>query len=148
VIGRKEGMTKPKIGGIYVRGLTPESHGNSTGMGNADVMPRRLLNEIDLHSTYMNVYTAKTLRGAKMPMLVEHDLQALQVVTSMRAEMDPRTARMAWIKNTSKLTELWISAPLLAETEANVRLEVLSGPHPFRFDPQGAILEPATGASH
>ena len=39
-------MTAPKIGGIYVRGITEESHGNATGMGNADVMPRRLLNEI------------------------------------------------------------------------------------------------------
>lgn len=148
VIGRKEGMTAPRIGGIYVRGITPESHGNATGMGNADVMPRRLLNEIDLHSTYMNVYTAKVLRGAKMPMLVEHDLQALQVVTSMRAELDPGTARIAWIRNTSKLTEFWVSAALLKETHASDRLEVLSGPHPFRFDPQGAILEPEAGVTH
>ncbi len=148
VIGRKEGMTRPRIGGIYVRGLTPESHGNATGMGNADVMPRRLLPEIDLHSTYMNVYTAKVLRGAKMPLLVEHDLQALQVVASVRAEADPQTARIAWIRNTSKLTEFWISAALLEESRANNRLEVLSGPHPFQFDPQGALVEPAAEARH
>jgi hypothetical protein len=142
VIGRKEGMTQPRIGGIYVRGLTPESHGNATGIGNADVMPRRLLGEIDLHSTYMNVYTAKVLRGAKMPLLVEHDLQALQVVASLRAEADPATARIAWIRNTSKLTDLWISAPLLAESQANARLAVTAGPFPFRFDTEGSIIEP------
>jgi hypothetical protein len=111
-------------------------------------MPRRLLPEIDLHSTYMNVYTAKVLRGAKMPLLVEHDLQALQVVASVRAEADPQTARIAWIRNTSKLTEFWISAALLEESRANNRLEVLSGPHPFQFDPQGALVEPAAEARH
>jgi hypothetical protein len=82
------------------------------------------------------------LRGAKMPLLVEHDLQALQVVASLRAEADPATARIAWIRNTSKLTDLWISAPLLAESQANARLAVTAGPFPFRFDTEGSIIEP------
>ncbi|NIP73766.1 MAG: DUF362 domain-containing protein, partial [Gammaproteobacteria bacterium] len=77
VIGKKPGMTTPRIGAIYVRGLTEETHGNAVGIGMADVMPRRLLDEIDLNATYMNVFTAKRLQGGKIPLLAENELQAL-----------------------------------------------------------------------
>ena len=43
VIGKKPGMTEPRIGAIYVRGLTEATHGNAVGMGLADLMPRSLL---------------------------------------------------------------------------------------------------------
>ena len=89
VIGTKPGLERPRIGAIYVRSLTPETHGNATGIGQADVMPRHLLEEIDLHSTYMNTFTAKRLTGSKMPLMAENDLQAMQVCLTVRAEEDP-----------------------------------------------------------
>ena len=140
VIGVKPGLERPRIGTIYVRALTPETHGNATGIGNADVIPRRLLEEVDLHATYMNAFTGKRLIGAKMPLMTENDLQALQVCLSVRAEEDPGTARVVRIRNTNRLTEFAASAALREEIEADDRLEILNDPEPLHFDGRGDFV--------
>ena len=145
VIGTKPGLGRPVIGTIFVRGLTPETHGNAVGVGQADVILRSTFEEIDFHSTYMNAFTAKRLLGAKMPLIVESELQAMQVCLTVRAEEDPATARVVWIENTSKLTEFWASAAMLAETEQNGSLEVLSAPIPVLFDGGNGLVKPQAG---
>ena len=142
VIGKKDGLTKPRIGAIYVRGLTEGTHGNAVGLGNADVMPRALLPHVDLNSTYMNAFTAKRLAICKVPMLVENELQALQVLLNFRAEEDPASLRLAWIRNTSMLDELWASEALLDEARGNPNIEVLSEPAPIGFDEAFALTAP------
>ena len=142
VIGKKAGMTSPRIGAIYVRGLTEGTHGNAVGLGNADIMPRALLQHVDLNSTYMNAFTAKRLSICKVPMLVENELQALQVLLNFRAEADPGSLRLAWIRNTSMLDELWASEALLDEARANPNIEVLSEPAPIGFDNTLALTAP------
>jgi hypothetical protein len=145
VIGKKPGMETPRIGAIYVRGLTEATHGNAVGIGNADLMPRRLLDEIDLNSTYMNVFTAKALRGGKIPLLAEDELQAMQILLNFRQEQDVDSVRLAWIRNTSKLDELWVSRALLAEAKAHPRLEVLSEPMPIAYDAERNLIPPQRG---
>ena len=142
VIGKKEGLTKPRIGAIYVRGLTEGTHGNAVGLGNADIMPRSLLGHVDLNSTYMNAFTAKRLAICKVPMLVENELQALQVLLNFRAEEDPASLRLAWIRNTSVLNEMWASEALLDEARADSSIEVLSRPEPVAFDEALALTPP------
>jgi hypothetical protein len=142
VIGKKPGLDTPRIGAIYVRGLTGETHGNAVGIGNADVMPRRLLDQIDLNATYMNVFTAKRLQGGKIPLLAENELQAMQVLLNFRQHNDPGSARMVWIRNTSKLDELWASEALLEEARANDRLEILTPPLPLSFDGELNLVAP------
>jgi hypothetical protein len=142
VIGKKPGLETPRIGAIYVRGLTGETHGNAVGIGNADVMPRRLLDQIDLNSTYMNVFTAKRLQGGKIPLLAENELQAMQILLNFRQEHDPASARMVWIKNTSKLDELWASAALLEEARGNDRLEILTPPLAVSYDGDFNLIAP------
>ena len=142
VIGKKDGMTSPRIGAIYVRGLTEDTHGNAVGLGNADIMPRSLLPHVDLNSTYMNAFTAKRLSVCKVPMLVENELQALQVLLNFRAEEDPASLRLAWIRNTSMLDEMWASEALLGEARAASNIEVLSAPAPIRLDDGLALAAP------
>lgn len=142
VIGKKDGLTRPQIGAIYVRGLTEGTHGNAVGLGNADIMPRSLLPHVDLNSTYMNAFTAKRLSICKVPMLVENELQALQVLLNFRAEEDPASLRLAWIRNTSMLDELWASQALLDEARAHPSLEVLSEPAPIRLDDALTLVAP------
>ncbi|NKC14050.1 MAG: hypothetical protein GKR94_18250 [Gammaproteobacteria bacterium] len=142
VIGRKPGLTAPRIQCIYVRDLTEQTHGNATGLGNADLMPRAVLPKVDLNSTYMNAYTAKRLSVGKIPMLVESELQAMQIFSGFRAEEDPASLRLLWITNTSKLTEMWASSALLDEAEANERIEVLSAPMPIGFDGELNMVTP------
>ncbi|MXX22468.1 MAG: DUF2088 domain-containing protein [Rhodospirillales bacterium] len=142
VIGKKDGMTSPRIGAIYVRGLTEDTHGNAVGLGNADIMPRSLLPHVDLNSTYMNAFTAKRLSVCKVPMLVENELQALQVLLNFRAEEDPASLRLAWIRNTSMLDEMWASEALLGEARAASNIEVLSAPAPIRLDDALTLAAP------
>ena len=142
VIGKKAGMTRPRIGAIYVRGLTEGTHGNAVGLGNADIMPRALLGHIDLNATYMNAFTAKRLSICKVPMLVENELQAMQILLNFRAEEDPASLRLAWIRNTSMLNELWASEALLDEARADPNIEVLSEPAPIAFDDALALVAP------
>ena len=139
VIGTKPGLARPRIGAIYVRGLTPETHGNATGIGQADVMPRRLLEEIDLHSTYMNTFTAKRLLGSKMPLMAENDLQALQVCLTVRADEDPATARVVRIRNTNLLAEFEASPALREEIAGRPSLEIVEETKPLRFDQRGDL---------
>ena len=98
------------------------------------------MDEIDLHSTYMNAFTAKRLGGAKMPMMVESDLQAMQVCLTVRADEDPSTARVVRIENTSKLEELWASVGLRDAIEAHPRLEILGDPVQLSVDASGSFL--------
>jgi hypothetical protein len=134
VIGKKPGLERPRIGAIYVRGLTEQTHGNATGIGYADLFPRKVFDQVDLNSTYMNAFTAKRPLVGKIPMLMESELQAMQVLLNFRADEAPSSLRLAWIRNTSKLDELWVSSALLDEVRANPRLEILGEPVPITFD--------------
>ncbi len=145
VIGKKPGATKPRIGAIYLRSLTESTHGNATGIGNADIMPRGVFDTIDLNATYMNAYTAKRLSACKIPLLTETELQAMQVMLSFRQEEDPASLRLAWIQNTSKLDEMWASASLLEEASANANIEILSDPAPLAFESGAGLLAPLLG---
>ena len=90
----------------------------------------------------MNALTAKRLAICKVPMLVENELQALQVLLNFREEEDPASLRLAWIRNTSMLDELWASEALLNEARADPGIEVLSEPAPIGFDDALALTAP------
>ena len=90
----------------------------------------------------MNAFTAKRLSICKVPMLVENELQALQVLLNFRAEEDSASLRLAWIRNTSMLDEMWASEALLDEARADPNVEVLSEPAPMGFDDALALTAP------
>jgi hypothetical protein len=142
VIGRKDGVAKPRIGAIYVRGLTEETHGNAHGIGMADVIPRRLLPYFDLNAMYMNAYTSRRVAQSKIPLLTETDLQALQVCMGFREDERPERARLVWIRDTSRLEELLVSQALLPEVEATPSLERLPGEVPMEFDEEDHLSSP------
>lgn len=142
VIGKKAGLERPRIGCIYVRGLTEPTHGNAIGIGHADLMPRALLEHIDLNKTYMNSLTAKNLAVGKIPLCVDNELQAMQIMLNFRQDTDPASLRLAWIRNTLKLDELWASQALLDEARSDPNLEVIAEPVPLRFDDALGFVEP------
>lgn len=142
VIGKKAGLSKPNIRAIYVRGLTDETHGNATGIGFADLMPRDLANRIDLNATYMNTLTAKRLQLAKLPMMVENELQAMQVLLNFRQQEDPQSLRLAWINSTAQLGEMWVSTALADEVTANNQLEEIAPARQMTFNEQLTFVTP------
>lgn len=131
---------EPKTLKIVVRDLTEETHGNATGIGMADVTTRRLVDQINFQYTYANVITSTELAGAKVPLTVDNDRQALVVALVTVNGVEPTEAKVVHIKNTLELSEIWISEALLPEAQAQENIEILSEPVPFAFDKEDNLL--------
>jgi hypothetical protein len=142
VIGRpfvQKVPDSPQIRRIFVGSLTPESQGNASGIGMADLTTRRLVSQIDTQATYINAITSGVPEGAKIPMAFETDREAIRVALGMIGLTPPEAGRVVRIKNTLHLTELDVSEILLPEVKAHDRLTVVTDPAPLAFDATGNL---------
>jgi hypothetical protein len=130
---------------IVVLGLTPETHGNATGVGGADIITMRLFREIDVPSTYANIITSMNLDGGAIPMVMNNDREAIQLAVKTVVRVKPQDCRMVRIRNTLELAQIQVSEPLLAEVRARPdRFQIASPPAPFAFDAEGRLASPAS----
>ncbi len=141
VIGRlfmeaEPDFEEPKITRICVLDLAPESHGNATGIGLADLTTDRLLSQIDAHPTRLNQLTACSLLRSKLPFGFPTDRDCIQTGLATCWQPDLAKVRMAIIPNTLELADLWVSPPLA--NEANHRKDIAttaeSRPLPFTIN--------------
>lgn len=130
----------PSVGRMAFLGLTEETGGNATGLGAADVVTERLAGSMERSSTYMNALTSTTPSAAKTPMVMPTDRMAIAAAITMCAGIDPSRVRLARIKNTLNLRQLWVSEALLGEVEKDEDLRVVEKPKPMRFDEDDALL--------
>jgi hypothetical protein len=79
----------PFIRRILVRDLTPETHGNATGIGLLIVTTTRLVRAIDLRATYINSLTSLALNCAKIPIHFDTDREAIDRTLASLAQPDP-----------------------------------------------------------
>lgn len=133
-------LTEPEVMRIFVRDLTPQAKGNATGIGLADFTTKRLVQKIDMVPTMINCITGGAPEYARIPLSYEQDREALQTAYDTSGVLDPMQLRLAWIKNTLELETLWASAPMLAEVQADPRLEVVSELREMPFDAQGNLV--------
>jgi len=132
------GQSAPFIDRIAVRDLTKKTKHNAAGIGNADVITRRLFDQIDLPATYVNVITSHDARGGMLPPAMPGDLAAFRyAIESLADRGDPRDLRIMWIKSTSALREFYISPPLYAEAAAHRALELSANEAEACFDADG-----------
>ena len=109
-------------------------------MGLVDIVLRRLADKIDFEQTYMNCVTAKTPQGARMPLAAANDRQALSIALACCLNLEPARARIARIRDTKHLEQLWASEPLLPELLATGRVEQLTELEPITFDHDGMLV--------
>jgi hypothetical protein len=126
---------------LYVRGLTPESHGNAVGMGLADVVSSRLVGSVDTRSTYMNSLSAMTPAMARAPMHFETDALCLEAAFRL-AGVTAESARLVRIRNTLALDRFVASAACAPAIEERDDLRVVVPPREWRLDASGD-LDPA-----
>jgi hypothetical protein len=124
----------PFIRRIFVRGLTPGTHGNAIGIGMADATTTRLVREMDLRITSINCLTALTPQGAKIPIAFDTDREAVERMLASLPLSDPLAAKIVRIADTLSLAEMEVSEPLWAEVRTRPDLESLSEPHALTFD--------------
>jgi Lactate racemase N-terminal domain len=119
----------PSIAAISVHRLSVASHGNASGLGLADVIPARLLEQIDLRASYVNALTsgAGGARRSRLPMVLEDDEAAVIGAVTMSGRRDWADLRLARIRDTLSPNELMVTPALLEEVEDRVDLEI-TGP--------------------
>jgi hypothetical protein len=143
------GERTPNFERIAVLDITEESGGNGLGVGIADFTTRRLYDKLDLAKMYMNGLTANALEAIKIPIVLESDRQAMEV--ALHAVGHAADARVAVVRSTLELDELWVSEALGAEVAASLRLEVLGPSDELPFDAHGrlsVVAEPRVMAAH
>ncbi|RJT06148.1 DUF362 domain-containing protein [Halococcus sp. IIIV-5B] len=123
----------PNITRIYVRSITPASHGNGLGIGLADFAHRDAVAALDLDDLYTNIATSGEPSRARLPFVVPDDLTALTLACSTTGVADPTDLRVARIENTMEPDTLVVSEPLANELAERERLSV--GPlEPLTFE--------------
>jgi hypothetical protein len=132
---------KPRAQRAIVRGLTRDTDGNATGIGMFDFTLRRLVEAMDPIPTYMNMITAKSPQGAKVPITVETDRQALQLAIASALKVQEGDARIMRIRSTKYLETLWVSENLLPEIATFGGIDTLGNPADITFDADGMFVE-------
>jgi hypothetical protein len=136
----REGRPAPFIRRIFVRDLTPETHGNAIGIGNADETTTRLVRAMDHRSTGINALTALTPQGAKIPIHFDTDREALELTLASLALDDPRAARVVRIADTLSLADLEVSEALSEEVRDLPDLTPTGDPREMPFDAGDNLL--------
>jgi len=130
---------KPRVTRMGVLDISPESHGNGTGVGIADLTTNRALAAIDPVPFRMNNLTACFLWRSKIPFSLPGDRQCIETGLATCWQPDVSKVRMAVIPNTLEVADLWVSAPLLAEAKTRRHLEVAGESRPLPFDDSGTL---------
>ena len=119
---------------IYVRGLTPESRGNAIGIGLADIVSTRLVEQMDPVSTYTNAVSAMTPSTARISIHFRTDAECMTAALRVAAA-DPAHPRIVRIRHTLALERIVVSEACLATLDP--RATVLVQPTEWRFDAAG-----------
>lgn len=128
----------PRIRAIVVTDLTAASHGNATGTGLADVTTRRLFDKIDVGVTYTNVFTSGFPERGKVPIVAPTDADAYACALRACGPMEPGAERIARIRDTLHLGEVYVSAAVRDELRARPDVEI-AGEFEEMFDQEGAL---------
>jgi hypothetical protein len=145
--GRSVAADRPKIDYIYVRSLSPESHGNAVGIGLADYCGEAVMRDIDLEITYLNCLTSGTPRGAAIPVHLGTDRRTVEAVSGSLPLESPDALRAAWIRNTLALDRFYVTEAVLRERDADAFLEPVSEPRTLRYDANGNLANPFVHAA-
>lgn len=129
----------PFIKRIFVRDLTPATHGNAIGIGFADATTTRLVRAVDFRATNTNALTALTPQGAKMPMAFDTDREAIARLLeslALPAGAGPRVVRIA---DTLSVATMEISEALWAEAARRPDLVAEGDFAPMTFADDGNL---------
>jgi hypothetical protein len=137
----------PRIERVFVRSLSKQSYGNAAGIGMADIVTDRLVDMIDLKSTYINTLTASSPGCGSIPIHFPTDKECMERIATTCGKFDQAQIRIGRIRNTMELTPIVLSENLRSEIEANPLLEIAGPPYHLEFDSVGNLL-PIKAAVH
>ncbi|MEG0769402.1 MAG: lactate racemase domain-containing protein [Ruthenibacterium sp.] len=128
-----------KVQHIAVLDLTEETHGNCNGIGLADVTTKRLVDKVDVDTTFPNVVTSTVLCTPRIPLFTHTDKSCIQIALRTCNNINRKQPRIMRIQDTMHLNEAYISEALLPQARQNPNIEILSQPDIWHFDAQGNL---------
>ncbi|SBV96929.1 conserved hypothetical protein [uncultured delta proteobacterium] len=128
----------PEVSRLVVLELTPETKGNATGMGMADIIPRALAASINYEYTYANIITSNNLPYVRQPMVLETEEDAVRcgIKTCMGT---PGAISLVRIRDTLSVDRMLVSKPVADLLRGHERCTVSAAPVPLRFSPDGQL---------
>jgi hypothetical protein len=133
---------RTSVSAIYVRGLTPASHGNAIGIGIADIVSSRLVAAMDAQKTYTNAVSAMTPSTARISIHFPTDRECLRAALRVSAA-NPAAPRIVRIRHTLALDRIIVSEAYADEIAARDDVHLLVPATEWRFDSLGNF-DPAT----
>ncbi|MGB3305214.1 MAG: hypothetical protein WBA63_03450 [Thermomicrobiales bacterium] len=132
---------KPRIQRYIVRDLTDDTNGNATGIGMFDFALRRAVDRMDQIPTAMNMITAKSPQGARIPITVDTDRQALQLAVASALKVEEGKAKILRIESTKHMETFYASETLIPELLAFDTVEIDQAAAPIAFDDEGLFVD-------
>jgi hypothetical protein len=134
-----EHNTKPILHRVYVRDVTPESHGNVIGIGMADFTSTRLVKSIDAAVTSMNALTALSINSFKVPIAFDNDREAIRRALDTVPIAEGKLHRIIRIESTLSLDRVEVSEAYAEELKKRPDLEPLGPAREIAFDAAGNL---------
>ncbi|MDR3588633.1 MAG: lactate racemase domain-containing protein [Negativicutes bacterium] len=124
---------------LVVLDVTERSHGNTCGMGMADITTRRLFNKIDFDFTYANILTSTVTPSGRIPLLMDTDRLTIQAAIKTCNAACPDKIRMVRIANSLHIGEMYISESMVKDAEQHPQIAVCGKPAELVFDAAGNL---------
>ncbi|MFP3125789.1 lactate racemase domain-containing protein [Ectobacillus funiculus] len=130
----------PEVNKMVVLGLTPQTEGNANGVGTADFTTQRLVDRMDLETTYANGLTSTVVAPTKIATTLPNDKEAIQAAIKTSNILDFSQVKMVRIKNTLEISEIEVSEALLEYVANHPQMEQISDLYDFPFDEKGNLF--------
>ncbi len=133
----------PAVKRVFARGLSKKTKGNAMGMGQADFVHADLRAELDPSKSLINAITASTVRGVRLPPVVESDRAGLRAALGTIGPVDGSEARLLRVTDTMRLERCYASESLVDDARERDDLRVVEEPEPVEFDADGQFVAPS-----
>jgi len=132
----------PTVHRIFVRDLSGNTYGNAIGMGFADIVHDRLVDQVDFHATWVNALTSSVTSPGFTPLHFSTDRECLERVLPTCGKLDSEACSIIWIRNTLDLSYMLASENLLEELAGNDSISVQGTGAALPFDSSGDLISP------
>lgn len=130
----------PDVNKMVVLDLTHETEGNANGVGTADFTTQRLVDKMDLETTYANGLTSTVVAPTKIATTLANDKETIQAAIKTSNILDFTKVKMVRIKNTLEISEIEVSEALLPYVQQHAQLEAVTEAEELSFDQNGNLF--------
>jgi hypothetical protein len=124
---------------IVVLGLTEHTSGNACGLGMADLTTQRCVDQIEFGSFYTNSLTSGVPDGARIPMALASDRDAITAGLHLTQGPHPRPPKVVRVRNTLSMPRIEVSEAYAQEVAEHPDMTALGEPHDWEFDATGHL---------